>query len=308
MINKVALEQTDSLEEAINKIFGLDMHGRLCILTKESMSGKVAEEYDFLGKNSKQDTYKKIVEDFKQQTNCYGVNHGESNMQVGTILEVGCGSGLLCFELYEQTNGNIIGVDLSKDMIELANKNLNTKSKQRIEEIREFWKHVPEMCKPNSDQYIRLRDNSPFIDRIKFIEGSAYNLTEVCGDVTDLNYVVCRNALHRFQHPEKAISQMYESLRNGGKLYLRDIKRDADWHTVVNRIGDKRWQTESLVEDYLAAMASMLTVNELIDIVKSKGIKNYQIYGGTYLSTSKKMSDNLVEFEKDAEYVCVIKK
>lgn len=300
MINKIVIEQTFCLEEAILKIFNLKMNGRLRILDKEAIVGKIAEEYDFLGENFRYDTYRKIADDFKQQTNCYGTNHPETSMNIGTILDVGCGSGLLCFELYEQTNGKIIGIDLSKDMIELANKNLKIKYGDEVKGIKEFWK--------NTSQQKKLKDSSTIVDRVMFVECSAYNIMDEFRDVADLNYIICRNTLHRFQYPEKAIMQMYNLLQPGGKIYIRDLKRDADWNTIVNRIGEKRWQTKYLVKDYLAAMASMLTINELQNTLINLGIKDFKIINGAYKTNNTQSTENLVEYEKDVEYVCIIKK
>ena len=124
VVDQIKIESTNTIEEAIKEIFNKEINGRSCILLEEAMTGQVAEKYDEIGKLARQETYKKIVIDFKNRTGCYGVNHIRTNMKVGTILEVGCGSGLLSLELAEQTNGYVIGIDLSADMVHLANLNL----------------------------------------------------------------------------------------------------------------------------------------------------------------------------------------
>ena len=279
---KTIIQQTETLEDAVKEVFNLDMEKRLCVLKKEAMSGEVAEKYDEIGKLARQETYGRIVEDFKNRAGCYGVNHLRTNMQVGTILEIGCGSGLLSLELAEQTNGYIVGVDLSEDMIKLANLNLKQKSREKVEEIKEFWKRLPESCRRGLENDDKLEKNPPFYDSVEFNLGSVYNLSAISGNHQNINYIVCRNALHRFQNPNKALEQMYSVLSPRGKIYIRDIKRDADWKTIVDRIGEQRWQRPELVEDYIGAMAAMLTKEELQDVLKLSGIRNYEITEGYY--------------------------
>lgn len=306
MVNKEALMKTKSLEEAIELLFNETSTGRNCIFTQEAMSGSVAREYDCLGKSGRQETYKKIAEDFKRRTGCYGVNHPATSMNVGSILEVGCGSGLLTVELAEQTNGNIIGLDLSADMIYLAQKNLERRSQERTEEIKEFWKRLPKGYQRSQEDYKKLSENPPLFDRITFAIGSVYDLSDM--GFQNLNYIVCRNALHRFQYPERALNQMYNALSQNGKLYIRDLRRDANWQIILERIGEKRWQTQTLVEDYIGAMASMLTTSELEKMLQSLGITSFEITDGRYINGKIKNPDNIKEYEKETEYVCVIRK
>jgi len=304
MVNKEELMKTKSLEEAITLLFNRVSNGRNCIFTQEAMNGCVAREYDYLGKSGRQETYKKIAEDFKRRTGCYGANHPATNMNVGSILEVGCGSGLLTLELAEQTNSDrIIGVDLSADMITLAKSNLERRSKERTEEIKEFWKRLPRY-QPSQEDYKKLSENPPLLDRINFLTGSVYDLSNIGSQ----NYIVCRNALHRFQHPEKALKQMYQILSPNGKIYIRDLRRDANWQTVLERIGERRWNTQTLVQDYGGAMASMLTTQELEKTLQSMGVTDFKITDGRYINGEIKSPDNIKEYEKDTEYVCVIRK
>lgn len=306
IIFKNKLMKTKSLEAAINLVFNKVSTSRNCIFTQEEMIGNVAKEYNNLGRNSRQETYKKLAGDFKMRTGCYGVNHLSTSLKVGSILEVGCGSGLLILELAEQTNGNIVGLDLSKDMITLAKDNLTKRFQKRIEEIKEFWGKIPEYCKPGAEDYKKLHESPPLLDGIRYVRGSVYDLQDL--GLQNVNYVVCRNALHRFQYPEKAINQIYNILSPGGKIYIRDLRRDANWQTILDRIGEKRWNTQTLVQDYIGAMASMLTTLELESTLQSLGIKHFDITDGRYINGEIKNLENIKEFEKEIEYVCVIRK
>lgn len=261
ILDRAKIEKTESLEEAIIELFGLDMHGRLCVLGNEAMTGAVAQAYDELGRRTRKETYQKIAEDFKSKTGYAG----------GTIVEVGCGSGLLGIALAEQLESRVVGIDLSSDMIRLAQE------------------------KPG-----------PVNGSVDFRQGSVYHLAGMFNEKP--GYVVCRNALHRFQYPELAIEQMYRVLVPHGKVYLRDLRRDADWKIVVKRIGEQRWQHPELVRDYIGAMAAMLTVEELEKILHRLGIQNYQITNGHYNTVNQEKQEQLKEFAQEVEYVCVIRK
>ena len=132
--DKAKVMTTSSLGEAVKELFGLDLDWRLCILTQEVMSDEVVKAYNQIGSLARLETYRRIVEDFKNRTGCYAVNH--LCFDLGNILDVGCGSGLLSLELAQQTAGDIVGVDLSSNMVGLANENLTRRSKERIEEIK----------------------------------------------------------------------------------------------------------------------------------------------------------------------------
>ena len=306
-IDRKEIEKTQSLECAVREAFGLEMEGRTHILSKEAMSGDVAKQYNNLGISGRQDTYRRIVQDFKNRTGCYGVNHPKNNMQVGTILEVGCGSGLLSLELAEQTNGQIIGIDLSEDMLQLADKNLKARSEEKKRQTIEFWKKLPWYCKVDREA---LETNPPLLDSVEFRQVNVYDLPQLVEDKQKINYMVCRNALHRFEYPELAIHQMYSVLSQNGKLYIRDLRRDADWKIILNRIGEKRWKNPALVEDYMGAMAAMLTTNELEANLRALGISQYNIGDGRYdiHNDDACVSGQINEFSTDVEYVCVIQK
>ncbi len=274
MINRFELERTISLEEAIEQVFGVKTAGRRCLLSPEAMSGEVAAAYDSLGKEYRYGTYQNLAADIWERI---------LNPQIGgVLLDVGCGSGLLSWELaksYRMMTGSslkVVGIDLSADMIALAKRNQQLKVQAGEDE------------------------------NIQFREGSAYDLSSLMTE--KVNYVICRNPLHRFTEPAKALQAMHNALQPGGKIYLRDLRRDANWKTVVERIGEERWQHPVLVQDYLAAMVAMLTLPELEHIIQEIGITTYTLTDGNYHSKVVHDSKNMQEYEVETEYVCIITK
>lgn len=308
---KEKLSGVKNLSEAVKSIFDLelniDLESRFCMFTQEAMNGEVTEAYNQLGKKIRAQTYHNIAEDFRNRTDCYAVNHAFS--EVGTIVDVGCGSGLLSLVLAELTCASkIIGIDLSEDMINLANENLRQKSNERKEEIKEFWKKLPQCCEKGSADYELLERHPPLLEKIKYIVGSVYDLPGLVGKL-EVNYIVCRNALHRFKNPKLVLQNMYDSLSPIGKIYLRDLRRDADWKIILERIGEERWQHPILVKDYIGAMAGMLTMKEVSNLLDELGIINYQITDGHYeLSEKTTRLQTMKEYAVETEYVCLISK
>ncbi len=291
MIQKEKLEATVSLEDAIFEIYGLKLEGRSSLFEQEEMKGEVAEEYFQLGVKSRTRTYQNIVEDFKNRTGCYACNH--PHYQVGTILDVGCGPGILSVELAEKTGAKIIGIDLSKDMLSLARKYLEERTNEKRQKILEFQQRYP----------VNSNNKNPLF-QVDFLEGSVYHLSRL---IEPVNYIVCRNALHRFKNPKRAIREMYKTLLPRGKIYLRDLRRDADWGTIVERING-RWNNPELVEDYLKAMAGMLKIDEVKDILEDLNIKRYNIEEGNLLVNEESSGGSIKEFSSEVEWVGVIEK
>ena len=306
-INRKEIESLSNLAEAVNKLFGLDLEGRLCIFTNEEMKGDISKHYDEIGRTIRQQTYKKIAKDFIER-----VDYKEKGQNM--ILDVGCGSGLLDLELNEKTEDIIIGLDKSQTMIELANKNKENRKEEIINKIiKDYERNGCDFSRPISaacDIMPEIVDVAHYNNnRAKFFNESVYSLTKLSENKQIADYIICRNALHRFREPEKALQEMYSVLKDNGKIYIRDLKRDADWKTVVERIGEYRWKYPKIVIDYIGAMASMLTKDELEVMLDKLGINNYEIFDGSYRNGKAiKSKEDINEYEKEVEYVCLIKK
>lgn len=257
---KAELERTQSLSEAIQLLFGRSITGRTNLLD-EIMPKEVALAYDELGSQARIGTYRKIAKDFLNRT-------FPSSKNKPRILDLACGSGLLSLELADDVAGEIVGIDLSEYMIQLA--------------------------------HVNQGKSNP---HLTFQVGSVYNLPQ-----NHFSSIVCRNALHRFHDPRSAIQKMYESTQVEGKIYLRDLRRDANWGTIITRIGEQRWQRPVLIQDYIGAMAAMLTIEELEQILQDLNISDYSVTNGSYIINPRLNCPSMNEFAKEVEYVCVISK
>ncbi len=122
-----------------------------------------------------------------------------------------------------------------------------------------------------SQEMVNIGNKNPEkTENITFHQASVYDIEGT------YDGVVCRNALHRFRDSPAALERMISVLRPHCKLYIRDIRRDADWKTIIARIGEQRWNNPELVQDYIGAMAAMLTIEELEDVLGEVGLKRYQ--------------------------------
>lgn len=302
------LEHTQNLAEAIHLFFGKDLQARLCLFDHESMEGSVAQAYNHLGRTSRTGTYKNIAEDFLFRT-----SYIEGMSAPNKILDIGCGSGILALEFVERTQALVFGLDSSADMISLANNNKRDRTEELVQKIIEdYRKGEPNFPRPIPAAYDIMPDivdaANQIANRARFVHGSVYDLTQHTPNEKSIDYVVCRNALHRFRNPQEALRQMYAILKPGGKLYIRDLRRDADWKTVLDRIGEARWRTPVLVRDYLGAMAGMLTVEELATTLRELNINKFTLTDGSYKPDTSQDQASLREYAQATEYVGIIEK
>jgi ubiquinone/menaquinone biosynthesis C-methylase UbiE len=176
-----------NFDEVISNVFHCQNDKRRFFLDNESMDGEIAGEYDKFGKKYWKEKYKMIADEifnFAPQ--------GQS------ITEIGCGSGNLIRELAEKfPSAKITGIDISKDMLDLARANLSE------------------------------------IKNISLQELSIYGLNEL-REKPDI--IVFRNTLHRLKDAEKALQIIINYMPKGGKLYLRDVIRNGDWKSFKKRL------------------------------------------------------------------------
>ena len=106
-----------------------------------------------------------------------------------SVLEVAPGPGYLAIELAKLGKFKIIGLDISKDFVEIARRN----AKEAGVGI-EFW------------------------------QGSVSDIP-FPGNMFD--FVICTAAFKNFKEPLKALSEMYRVLRSGGAALIIDMNRNA---------------------------------------------------------------------------------
>ena len=110
----------------------------------------------------------------------------------GNIVDIGTGPGRLPIEIAKQIkNVNLFGVDISKDMIKLAQKNT---------------------------------DAASLGDRIEFRVGSA---SDTGFKDNSMDLVLSTNTLHHLSDPVRAFNEIYRLLKPGGEAWVFDGRKDA---------------------------------------------------------------------------------
>jgi len=141
----------------------------------------------FIGKSSLvREIYKDIAEELNQ------------NIFHGRILDVGTGPGFLPLEIARKSlEYKIFGIDISKGMIKIANKNLKY---------------------------------SDFSKRVTFINANASIIPfkDECFD-----FVVSTFSFHHWAEPLECLKEIGRVLKKGGEAWIYDIRRDTSRETNI---------------------------------------------------------------------------
>lgn len=149
-------------------------------LPEPKLMGKI--ELDVFEKISK-DSYKRWMIPFVDDA------LNKSNLIEGTILDIGCGPGLLSKEFAARSSKFfIIGIDISLYAIKQARKN----------------------CRGLKNVKFRIEN----VNHLSFLDKS-------------FDLVICKDSLHHFLNPLHAIQEMSRVVKPGGIIYIQDLRRDV---------------------------------------------------------------------------------
>src|SRR5919109_5430210 len=106
-----------------------------------------------------------------------------------SVLEVAPGPGYLAIELAKLGRYEIIGLDISKDFVEIARRNAKEAGVE-----------------------------------VEFRHG---NVADIPFPDNTFDFIICTAAFKNFKEPFKALSQMYRVLKSGGTALIVDMNRNA---------------------------------------------------------------------------------
>lgn len=155
----------------------------------------------------------------------------------GLALEIGPGPGYLRLEwLKKTTNTNLKCVEISRDMIEIAEK--------------------------NAKEY-------NFIDRVEYKQGKA-EVIPFSDNMFDA--VFTNGSLHEWPDPIKAFNEIYRVLKRGGKFFISDLKRDMNpfmvWFLKINT------QPKEIGPGLISSIHAAYTKEEIVVILNKTPLKN----------------------------------
>ena len=117
------------------------------------------------------------------------------------VLEIAPGPGYLAIELVKLTGCRLVGLDISRTFVRIANENAHKTSL-----------------------------------RIDFEEGDAADLPF---PAEQFDFIVCRAAFKNFTRPLAALDEMYRVLNDGGIALIIDLRKDFSPEAVNDYVRDK---------------------------------------------------------------------
>ena len=158
----------------------------------------------------------------------------------GLALEIGPGPGYLGLEWLKKTNEtDLMLLEISPDMITIAKKN-----------IREYG----------------------FENRVKYILGNA--LLMPFNDNT-FNGLFTSASLHEWEHPKKALNEIYRILKPGGRFCITDLRRDMN--PVVKWVMKIMIKEKELKSGLISSINAAYTIEEGKLILDKSNFSDYKI-------------------------------
>jgi ubiquinone/menaquinone biosynthesis C-methylase UbiE len=160
-----------------------------------------------------------------------------------SVLEVAPGPGYLAIELAKLSNYKIVGLDISKDFVEIARRNAKEAGVE-----------------------------------VEFRQGS---VADIPFPDNTFDFIICTAAFKNFKEPFKALSQMYRVLRSGGNALIIDMNRNAsnpqieDYTENMGAKGTEKLFMKFILKYFLKNGA--YTKDEFINLISKTAFKEYDI-------------------------------
>jgi ubiquinone/menaquinone biosynthesis C-methylase UbiE len=160
-----------------------------------------------------------------------------------SVLEVAPGPGYLAIELAKLGKFKIIGLDISKDFVEIARRNAKEAGVE-----------------------------------VEFRQGS---VADIPFPDNTLDFIICTAAFKNFKEPFKALSQMYRVLRSGGAALIIDMNRNAsnqqiEDYTKTMRVKGIDKLFMKLIFKYFLRNGAY-TKDEFMNLISKTAFKEYDI-------------------------------
>jgi ubiquinone/menaquinone biosynthesis C-methylase UbiE len=163
-----------------------------------------------------------------------------------SVLEVAPGPGYLAIELAKlNICKKIIGLDISTDFVEIAQRN--------------------------------ARETGVF-GTVEFRHG---NVTDIPYPDNSFDFVICTSAFKNFKEPSKALNQVYRVLKSGGTTLIVDMNRDISNQQIEDYVegtdakGMGKLFMKLIFKHFLRNGA--YTKNELMDLISKTAFKQSDV-------------------------------
>lgn len=195
-------------------------------------SGERAERFIKMMENMVNSRYEPFASQIINILNTYNMKNKN------TILDIGCGPGLLLFEIKKlNLNLKLIGIDPSEAMLNAARKK------------------AKEYNFGDSEFKVGYAEEIPISD-------------------SEIDIVICFNSLHDFRNPEKTIEEVSRILKNNGIFILKDKngsyprwKMRLHFLSLTLKLGRKQ------AKRYYKSRNHWLNVNQVTNWMSNNGLQ-----------------------------------
>jgi len=135
--------------------------------------------------------YDKTVRKYPEQYRTWAKKVAENVAEGSSVLEVAPGSGYLAIELAKRGTYKVVGLDISRTLVEIAQKNAA---------------------------------EAGVGTEVEFRQGDAAHMPF---DDEMFDFIICTSAFRNFADPVGALREMYRVLKEDGRALIIDMRRDA---------------------------------------------------------------------------------
>ncbi len=161
----------------------------------------------------------------------------KSRIDTGNVLEIGPGPGYLGLEWVKKANNaKLTGLEISPNMIAIAKK--------------------------NARQY-------GFEEKVSYIQGNAMNMP--FEDKT-FDAVFSNGSLHEWENPIQIFNEMYRVLKDNGRIFVSDLKRDVSF--PVKMFMSLTARPASMRSGLKSSLSAAYTLGEIEIIIGKTLLKN----------------------------------
>jgi len=182
----------------------------------------------------------RVMRDFYKQV----ASEVAVELRQGKILDVGTGLGYLLIEIARLIpDVEIVGIDISSGMVKIARRNTEKAGLSR---------------------------------RVKFMVKDANKMSF---EDSSFDLIVSTGSLHHWKKPLHVINEVHRVLKDGGKAWIYDLRRDVSEDIIVKKLGEYKYgRIKSLILYNIIKLHSSLTLNEVLNVLRNEENKFKQYH------------------------------
>ncbi len=206
-----------------------------------SEGGAIEDSYEMSMEHYSETMKKKLGSEYKRFAD--NVLNKAIPKESARVLEIGPGPGWAGINLLKKRNDlRLEGIEASKDMVRVATENAKKEG---------------------------------LSDRVKYKVGVAEEMKEIPDKYFDL--VISRDSLHHWDDPEKVFLQIKRVLKDDGKVFIHDHRRDLSFFAriIVDIMGVL--VVGKMAKYWKSSIAAAYTKNEINNLLNKINCKDWDV-------------------------------